>query len=92
MVAAPQQATNQVAQNGSTIFPRSHHQRTEGPPAAPKSHDYLLKVLLVGDCDVGKQEILQELENGSTDSLLCSGSAYKTTAILPDGIKVRLQL
>lgn len=44
------------------------------PPAAPKSYDYLLKVLLVGDSDVGKQEILQDLEDGSADSPFCSGS------------------
>ncbi|XP_059047102.1 ras-related protein Rab-40C [Achroia grisella] len=92
MVAAPQQATNQVAQNGSTTLPRSHHQRTGRPPAAPKSYDYLLKVLLVGDSDVGKQEILQDLEDGSADSPFCSGSAYKTTTILLDGKRVKLQL
>ncbi|VVC89069.1 unnamed protein product [Leptidea sinapis] len=92
MVRSPQQATGQVAQNGSTTFPRSHHQRTGRPPAAPKSYDYLLKVLLVGDSDVGKQEILQDLEDGSADSPFCSGSAYKTTTILLDGKRVKLQL
>lgn len=30
-----------------------------------KSHDYLLKFLLVGDADVGKNEILQKLETGN---------------------------
>lgn len=90
--AVPQQATGQVAQNGSTTLPRSHHQRTGRPPAAPKSYDYLLKVLLVGDSDVGKQEILQDLEDGSADSPFCSGSAYKTTTILLDGKRVKLQL
>lgn len=48
------------------------------PPAAPKSYDYLLKVLLVGDSDVGKQEILQDLEDGSADSPFCSGSGKPT--------------
>ncbi|KAI5651804.1 ras family domain-containing protein [Phthorimaea operculella] len=84
--------TKAVAQNGSTTLPRSHHQRTGRPPAAPKSYDYLLKVLLVGDSDVGKQEILQDLEDGSADSPFCSGSAYKTTTILLDGKRVKLQL
>lgn len=92
MVTTPQQETSQTAQNGSTTLPRSHHQRTGRPPAAPKSYDYLLKVLLVGDSDVGKQEILQDLEDGSADSPFCSGSAYKTTTILLDGKRVKLQL
>ncbi|XP_004932502.1 ras-related protein Rab-40C [Bombyx mandarina] len=91
--AVPQQTINgQVVQNGSTTLPRSHHQRTGRPPAAPKSYDYLLKVLLVGDSDVGKQEILQDLEDGSADSPFCSGSGYKTTTILLDGKRVKLQL
>jgi Ras-related protein Rab-40 len=38
-----------------------------------KQYDYLLKFLLVGDSDVGKQEILSELEDGSTESHFCSG-------------------
>jgi len=54
----------------------------------------LLKVLLVGDSDVGKQEILSGLEDGSVDSPYCSttGAAYKTTIILIDGKRVKLQL
>merc|ERR1712045_204900 len=57
-------------------------------------YDYLLKVLLVGDSDVGKQEILSGLEDGTTDSPFCStsGAAYKTTTILIDGKRVKLQL
>ena len=39
-----------------------------------KSYDYLLKVLLVGDSDVGKQEILSGLEDGSVDSPYCSST------------------
>jgi len=74
---------------------------TEGPMSLPtmsnsgsKSYDYLLKVLLVGDSDVGKQEILSGLEDGSIDSPYCSstGAAYKTTIILIDGKRVKLQL
>lgn len=52
------------------------------PPAAPKPYDYLLKVLLVGDSDVGKQEILQDLEDGSADSPFCSGSGESLTLLL----------
>lgn len=39
-----------------------------------KQYDYLLKFLLVGDSDVGKQEILSDLEDGSSESPFCSGS------------------
>lgn len=41
---------------------------------AQKSYDYLLKVLLVGDSDVGKQEILSELEDGIVESPYCSST------------------
>ncbi|KFM76416.1 Ras-related protein Rab-40C, partial [Stegodyphus mimosarum] len=60
----------------------------------PKSYDYLLKFLLVGDSDVGKQEILSGLEDGSQESPFCgsSGVAYKTTTILLDGKRIKLQL
>lgn len=80
----------------------------------PKDYDYLLKVLLVGDSDVGKHEIMAGLEDASSESPFCSrsgncnsdsirlmrlpnmemisSSAYKTTTILLDGKRVRLQL
>ena len=44
------------------------------PCSGSKSYDYLLKVLLVGDSDVGKQEILSGLEDGSVDSPYCSST------------------
>ncbi|XP_034243274.1 ras-related protein Rab-40C [Thrips palmi] len=62
------------------------------PRPQQKQYDYLLKFLLVGDSDVGKQEILSGLEDGSSESPFCSGSAYKTTTILLDGKRVKLQL
>ena len=73
------------------------NQSNESLPILPnqKSYDYLLKVLLVGDSDVGKQEILSGLEDGTLDSPFCSssaGAAYKTTTILIDGKRVKLQL
>ena len=43
-------------------------------PSAQKSYDYLLKVLLVGDSDVGKQEIISDMEDGTTDSPFCSSA------------------
>ena len=42
------------------------------PRTQSKQYDYLLKFLLVGDSDVGKQEILSGLENGPSE--FCSGS------------------
>jgi len=59
-----------------------------------KQYDYLLKFLLVGDSDVGKQEILSDLDDGALESPFCSGSgkSYKTTTILLDGKRVKLQL
>merc|ERR1719322_1474282 len=64
-------------------------------PHNQKPYDYLLKVLLVGDSDVGKQEILSGLEDASLDSPFCAsstGAAFKTTTILIDGKRVKLQL
>lgn len=65
------------------------------PVSTAKTYDYLLKVLLVGDSDVGKQEILSELQDGNNESPFCSSSAgasFKTTIILIDGKRVKLQL
>ena len=49
------------------------------PGSGSKSYDYLLKVLLVGDSDVGKQEILSGLEDGSVDSPYCSSTGAGMT-------------
>jgi GTPase SAR1 family protein len=71
-----------------------------------KEYDYLLKVLLVGDSDVGKTEILSNLEDALDEdcktkkcyyllkfSHFTSVSAtYKTTIILLDGKRVKLQV
>lgn len=48
-------------------------------PRQQKEYDYLLKFLLVGDSDVGKQEILSGLEDGASESPFCSGSGEKHT-------------
>ncbi|XP_008555016.1 ras-related protein Rab-40B isoform X1 [Microplitis mediator] len=65
-------------------------------PRQEKQYDYLLKFLLVGDSDVGKQEILSGLEDGASESPFCGGiytyTSYKTTTILLDGKRVKLQL
>ena len=42
-------------------------------PLSTKPYDYLLKFLLVGDSDVGKQEILSTLENAASDMPFCAG-------------------
>ena len=89
------------AENSPSLFHRPNSgqktQSSESLPILPnqKAYDYLLKVLLVGDSDVGKQEILSGLEDGTLDSPFCSssaGAAYKTTTILIDGKRVKLQL
>ncbi len=39
-----------------------------GSVGRQKTYDYLLKFLLVGDSDVGKEEILSGLEDGASES------------------------
>ena len=34
----------------------------------PKTYDFLLKFLLVGDSDVGKEEFLRDLDDGSSET------------------------
>uniref|UniRef100_A0A8C8HRJ5 small monomeric GTPase n=1 Tax=Oncorhynchus tshawytscha TaxID=74940 RepID=A0A8C8HRJ5_ONCTS len=59
-----------------------------------KAYDFLLKFLLVGDSDVGKGEILASLQDGASESPYGynMGIDYKTTTILLDGRRVKLQL
>ena len=61
-------------------------------PSPAKPYDYLLKFLLVGDGDVGKQEILSTLEAAPSDMPFCAGPVHKVTTLLVDGRRVRLQL
>ncbi|KAG5684772.1 hypothetical protein PVAND_013985 [Polypedilum vanderplanki] len=51
-----------------------------------KEYDYLLKVLLLGDPDVGKSEILHLLDHEDSEA------TYKSTIILLDGKRVKLQI
>jgi len=58
-----------------------------------KEYDYLLKFLLVGDADVGKEEILARLEETSPQSPYATRSMeHKTTMLNIDGKRVKLQL
>ena len=72
-----------------------------------KEYDYLLKVLLVGDSDVGKTEILSNLDEDpqneegfdKNNEISCNSpitlpfsATYKTTIILLDGKRVKLQV
>ncbi|KAM9222297.1 ras-related protein Rab-40B isoform 2-T2 [Leptosomus discolor] len=59
-----------------------------------KAYDFLLKFLLVGDSDVGKGEILASLQDGASESPYGynMGIDYKTTTILLDGRRIKLQL
>ncbi|XP_004374129.1 ras-related protein Rab-40B isoform X2 [Trichechus manatus latirostris] len=59
-----------------------------------RAYDFLLKFLLVGDSDVGKGEILASLQDGAAESPYGhpAGIDYKTTTILLEGRRVKLQL
>lgn len=61
-----------------------------------EDHEYLLKFLLVGDSDVGKNEITDLLGpsvSTPTNTFYISGASQpKTTTILLEGRRVRLQL
>uniref|UniRef100_UPI00358F0CB3 ras-related protein Rab-40C-like n=1 Tax=Myxine glutinosa TaxID=7769 RepID=UPI00358F0CB3 len=60
-----------------------------------KTYDYLLKFLLCGDSDVGKGEILASLGDGQSEASEYNsgvGVDCKTTTILLDGRRVKLQL
>ncbi|KAI1281894.1 Ras-related protein Rab-40C [Halotydeus destructor] len=71
--------------------------RSDSVPVC-KSYDYTLKFLLVGDSDVGKEEILnglvEETDEETNDSSFCGspGVNFKSTVILLDGKRIRLQL
>ncbi|XP_058536386.1 phosphatidylinositol N-acetylglucosaminyltransferase subunit Q isoform X2 [Ochotona princeps] len=74
------------------VRPAAGRMGTQGSPV--KSYDYLLKFLLVGDSDVGKGEILESLQDGASESpyAYSNGIDYKTTTILLDGRRVKLEL
>lgn len=85
-------------EQGSTLRPDS------GPVRGPKftsqfgkGYDYTLKFLLVGDSDVGKEEIMNGLEQEEEhveETSFCEspGVSHKWTVILLDGKRVRIQL
>uniref|UniRef100_A0A674H680 small monomeric GTPase n=1 Tax=Taeniopygia guttata TaxID=59729 RepID=A0A674H680_TAEGU len=77
---------------GRAAPPMRGRMGTQGSPV--KSYDYLLKFLLVGDSDVGKGEILESLQDGASESpyAYSNGIDYKTTTILLDGRRVKLEL
>ncbi|NXX95485.1 RB40B protein, partial [Centropus bengalensis] len=65
------------------------------PVGSPgKAYDFLLKFLLVGDSDVGKGEILGSLRGGAAEAPFghSAGIDCKTTTILLDGRRIKLQL
>lgn len=76
--------------------PPPHSANASGGGGGSKGYDYLLKFLLVGDSDVGKSEILTGdiFDDGAAESPFCSTSGidFKTTTILLDGKRVKLQL
>ena len=59
------------------------------------SYDFVLKFLLVGDSDVGKEEILHQLENDydeASETYRSHDVAYKSTSILLYGKRVKLHM
>lgn len=44
-----------------------------------RDYDYLLKILLVGDSDVGKHEILSGLDDASSERPFCSGNSLNSS-------------
>lgn len=63
------------------------------PAQSDKEYDYTLKFLLVGDSDVGKDEILAGLEDSTPQSPYATrGMDHKSTILNIDGKRVRLQL
>lgn len=66
------------------------------PPSEESSYDFVFKFLLVGDSDVGKEEILQkfkavpgDLESAEYRSFDVN---YKSTSFLLDGKSVKLRI
>ncbi|XP_077022421.1 ras-related protein Rab-40B isoform X2 [Tamandua tetradactyla] len=59
-----------------------------------RAYDFLLKFLLVGDSDVGKDEILASLQDGATECPYGhpAGIDSRSVTILLDGRRVKLQL
>ena len=53
-------------------------------PGSPKPYDCLLKFLLVGDSDVGKEELLNGMDNGSSESPYNNSNSgrYKLAAVV----------
>lgn len=67
------------------------------PTSTPKEqYDYVLKFLLVGDSDVGKEEFLQNLEDDDSDNSSTEyrslDVAYKSTSILLYGKQIKLHI
>lgn len=80
----------QVALNADNIF-YSPSNTTLNP------YDYVLKFLIVGDNDVGKEEFLQNLEDDHDDSESSQeyrslDVAYKSTSILLYGKRIKLHI
>lgn len=47
-----------------------------------RDYDYLLKILLVGDSDVGKHEILSGLDDAVSERPFCSGNSMNSSKFL----------
>lgn len=83
--------------NNSANFNIDHQTMNMYQPTSEEaSYDFVFKFLLVGDSDVGKEEILQkfkdvpgDLESAEYRSLDVN---YKSTSLLLDGKSVKLRI
>ena len=85
-------ANDQPSTSASSSIPRQVQSMPPVIPPAQKTYDYLLKVLLVGDSDVGKQEIISDMEDGTTDSPFCSSAGAGMKTIITKCLKFMLSL
>ncbi|KAI3365234.1 hypothetical protein L3Q82_010121, partial [Scortum barcoo] len=85
-------SSSSVRSPGSELLSSAARMSHRSSPV--RAYDFLLKFLLVGDSDVGKGEILASLQDGATESPYGynMGIDCKTTTILLDGRRVKLQL
>ena len=79
------------------FVPNNESPRAASPFSASlnQSYDFVFKFLLVGDSDVGKEEILEKLDDDgeeNSENYRSLDVAYKSTSILLYGKRVSLHI